>query len=340
MDAATRDDDARRAGATTTAIDGDDDDDGTRATTTTTTTTTTTATAVKTPTGRDDGDDGFCPAWTRRGRGTIASAAWRRPALAACSLEDFTFDLMRFHQERGRDWEQCWANLDRVVGRTGAPLDCLHLYRQVCSLGGFASRTSAKERIKAAEIFRNMFNHYENHTMTDCGNRMLTAYENYFLEYEAAHEEDLTRGTCGNCGGGIQTSIGTVADLLHECVGCERMFHGRCQPPEVFPPIHGEGKNAGCSTRIVCFECRAGGAYAASTKLLRDEREDADSYQTRLYECVARRGRRYKSSYVRPTRAIDEGTRAIDEGTRAIDEDAKPPSPTGNDPDDGSKMDD
>ena len=325
MDAATRDDDARRAGATTTAIDGDDDDDGTRATTTTTTTTTT-ATAVKTPTGRDDGDDGFCPAWTRRGRGTIASAAWRRPALAACSLEDFTFDLMRFHQERGRDWEQCWANLDRVVGRTGAPLDCLHLYRQVCSLGGFASRTSAKERIKAAEIFRNMFNHYENHTMTDCGNRMLTAYENYFLEYEAAHEEDLTRGTCGNCGGGIQTSIGTVADLLHECVGCERMFHGRCQPPEVFPPIHGEGKNAGCSTRIVCFECRAGGAYAASTKLLRDEREDADSYQTRLYECVARRGRRYKSSYVRPTRAMDEG--------------AKPPSPTGNDPDDGSKMDD
>jgi|TARA_B110000008_G_scaffold278228_1_gene321425 hypothetical protein len=233
---------------------------------------------------------------------------------------------MRFHQERGRDWEQCWANLDRVVGRTGAPLDCLHLYRQVCSLGGFASRTSAKERIKAAEIFRNMFNHYENHTMTDCGNRMLTAYENYFLEYEAAHEEDLTRGTCGNCGGGIQTSIGTVADLLHECVGCERMFHGRCQPPEVFPPIHGEGKNAGCSTRIVCFECRAGGAYAASTKLLRDEREDADSYQTRLYECVARRGRRYKSSYVRPTRAMDEG--------------AKPPSPTGNDPDDGSKMDD
>ena len=207
MDAATRDDDARRAGATTTAIDGDDDDDGTRATTTTTTTTTAaTATAVKTPTGRDDGDDGFCPAWTRRGRGTIASAAWRRPALAACSLEDFTFDLMRFHQERGRDWEQCWANLDRVVGRTGAPLDCLHLYRQVCSLGGFASRTSAKERIKAAEIFRNMFNHYENHTMTDCGNRMLTAYENYFLEYEAAHEEDLTRGTCGNCGGGIRTS--------------------------------------------------------------------------------------------------------------------------------------
>lgn len=73
----------------------------------------------------------------------------------------------------------------------------------MCLLGGFASRTSAKERIKAAEIFRNMFNYYENYMMMDCGNCMLMVYENYFLEYEVVYEEDLMCGMCGNCGGGI-----------------------------------------------------------------------------------------------------------------------------------------
>ena len=44
----------------------------------------------------------------------------------------------------GRDWEKAWAALDRVFSRTGAPFDPLHFYRQVCAVGGFVSRESAR----------------------------------------------------------------------------------------------------------------------------------------------------------------------------------------------------
>ena len=39
------------------------------------------------------------------------------------------------------------------------------------------------------EIFRDMENHYENHTYTDIGTLLLNVYEEYLLSYEKTHEQ-------------------------------------------------------------------------------------------------------------------------------------------------------
>ena len=49
------------------------------------------------------------PVVSRGTRPASASTTWRRPALAKCSLEDFMYDFMMFHERRGRDWEKAWA---------------------------------------------------------------------------------------------------------------------------------------------------------------------------------------------------------------------------------------
>jgi len=254
----------------------------------------------------------FCPpieASARVNRGTARHDRWTRPEIRECSYEDFMLDLMRFHHARGRDWELCWSNIDRVLARTGAPFDCLHFYRLMCSLGGFGgSRESAKARIRMTELFTCLFNHYENHTMTDVGNRLLTVYEQYFLEYEMANEEDVSGGTCRACGGGVYHGEPTGSGLLHVCMFCRHQYHRGCQPPYRFHESFGTGKDAGCSQMFCCQACFSKADISMCTAIERlqaKQQEDALHYYQRLYECVARRGRKYKDSYVLPTRKED-----------------------------------
>jgi hypothetical protein len=240
--------------------------------------------------------------------GTIIDHSWTRPRLVKCSMEDFMFDFMRFHHTRGRDWEQCWANLDRLMSRTGKPCDPCHFYKQVCAAGGFQSRESAKLRIRATEIFKNLHNYYDNHTMTDVGNRLLSMYEDYFLEYEQANEEDVSRGVCSSCRGGAFPGPGS-SGVLHECMTCLHLYHGHCQPPEIFPKCFGKGCNAGVSMQIVCSKCVVRSVTQETVNVMHAKQNyEAQTYYVRLYECVARRGRTYKASYVRPTRMEDTTT--------------------------------
>lgn len=240
--------------------------------------------------------------------GTIIDHSWTRPRLVQCSMEDFMFDFMRFHHTRGRDWEQCWANLDRLMSRTGKPCDPCHFYKQVCAAGGFHSRESAKLRIRATEIFKNLHNYYDNHTMTDVGNRLLSMYEDYFLEYERANEEDVSRRVCSSCRGGVFPGPGS-SGVLHECMTCLHLYHGNCQPPEIFPKCFGKGCNAGVSMQIVCSKCVVRSVTLETVNIMHTKQNyEAQTYYVRLYECVARRGRTYKESYVRPTRMEDTTT--------------------------------
>ena len=210
------------------------------------------------------------------------------------------YDFMMFHERRGRDWEKAWAALDRVFSRTGAPFDPLHFYRQVCAVGGFVSRESAKERVRGTFVFQNMHNYYENHTMTDCGNRLLTAYELYFLGYERAHPEDVPRGACRSCGGGIYSCIVDKRDvgIMHECFHCEFMYHERCQPPERFDVFINKGKNAGCTSTFLCWGCAriydvmGGQGVRAIEKYAQSEREEFETYYERLYGMLSRRAAR------------------------------------------------
>lgn len=265
------------------------------------------------------------PAASRGTRRASASTTWRRPALAKCSLEDFMYDFMTFHEMRGRDWEKAWAALDRVFSRTGSPFDPLHFYRQVCAVGGFVSRESAKERVRGTFVFQNMHNYYENHTMTDCGNRLLTAYELYFWEYERAHPEDVTRGACRSCGGGVYSCIVDKRDvgIMHKCFHCQFMYHERCQPPERFDVFINKGKNAGCTSTFLCWGCARMyammGAHGvrAIEKYAQSEREDLDTYYERLYGMLARRGRAYSASYVKPTQKEKEPVPPTDVKTEA-----------------------
>ena len=240
--------------------------------------------------------------------GTVIDHSWTRPRLVECSMEDFMFDFMRFHHTRGRDWEQCWANLDRLMSRTGKPCDPCHFYKQVCAVGGFRSRESAKHRIRVTEMFKNLHNYYDNHTMTDVGNRLLSMYEDYFLEYEQANEEDVSRGVCTSCRGGAFPGPGS-SGVLHECMACLHLYHGNCQPPEIFPTCFGKGCNAGVSMQIVCSKCVVRSVTEQTVRTMHEKQNyEAQTYYVRLYECVARRGRTYKTSYVRPTRMEDTTT--------------------------------
>ena len=254
----------------------------------------------------------MCPEKSTRAKkfGTIKDDNWVRPSLEECSIEDFMFDFMRFHHKQGRDWEIVWSAMDRVMIRTGKPMDCLHFYKQVCALGGFISRAHAKQSFRIMSIFEQMFNYYDNHTLTDIGNRCLTAYEDFFLEYEDEHPEDKAFGKCSLCRGGSYQGTNQVNGLLHVCITCERLYHKCCQPPHRFASCCNKGCFAGVPMAFVCNKClTTPGEEVEMTKIDEQMRmrhwEDSGTYYVRLFELVARRGRRYNASYVPPTRAVE-----------------------------------
>jgi len=78
-------------------------------------------------------------------------------------------------------------------------MDALGFYKEICARGGFVNRESAKKRIKMPDVFKQLHNHYVNHTYTDIGNNLLNTYERYFLAYEHAHPEDVPDARCVTC---------------------------------------------------------------------------------------------------------------------------------------------
>ena len=252
----------------------------------------------------------LCPEKSSRARkfGTIKDDNWVRPPLEECSMEDFMFDFMRFHHKQGRDWEIVWSAIDRVMIRTGKPMDCLHFYKQVCALGGFKNRNHAKQSFRIMNVFEQLFNYYDNHTLTDIGNRCLTVYEDFFLDYEIENEEDRAYGRCSLCYGGIYQGTKHMAGVLHTCISCEKFYHKHCQPLHRFASCINKGCFAGVPMMFVCNAC----VLTADKELIKlDEElrlkswEDSGTYYVRLYELVARRGRRYNASYQPPTRAVE-----------------------------------
>ena len=113
--------------------------------------------------------------------GTALTSDWQRPPLSECTPEDFMLDFLRFHDRRGDDWEVVWDLLDNSLRRSGRPMDCLALYKEICHRGGFRDRASAKKRIKMPHVFQSLHNYYEHHTYTDIGNNLLNTYERFFL---------------------------------------------------------------------------------------------------------------------------------------------------------------
>ena len=92
-----------------------------------------------------------------------------------------------------------WDVLDNSLRRSGRPMDALGFYKEICARGGFVNRESAKKRIKMPDVFKQLHNHYVNHTYTDIGNNLLNTYERYFLAYEHAHPEDVPDARCVTC---------------------------------------------------------------------------------------------------------------------------------------------
>ena len=133
-------------------------------------------------------------------------------------------DFMRFTDSQGDDWEVVWDILDNSLRRSGRPMDALGFYKEICWRGGFVNRESAKKRIKMPDVFKQLHNHYVNHTYTDIGNNLLNTYERYFWAYERAHPEDVSNQRCVTC---EQDRVEKPGQMLR-CDGCGDWHHAEC----------------------------------------------------------------------------------------------------------------
>lgn len=240
------------------------------------------------------------------------STGWRRPPLSRCTPEDFMLDFMRFTDSQGDDWEVVWDILDNSLRRSGRPMDALGFYKEICWRGGFVNRESAKKRIKMPDVFKQLHNHYVNHTYTDIGNNLLNTYERYFWAYERAHPEDVSNQRCVTC---EQDRVEKPGQMLR-CDGCGDWHHAECA---AFDPTD-SGIVRGVVeivTSFVCVRCRDAARKDPkrliafeSERVTREDLEDrmkhrAEENFTRHLAMQRRRGRRYDPSFVRPTRDPD-----------------------------------
>ena len=221
-------------------------------------------------------------------------------------------DFMRFTDSQGDDWEVVWDILDNSLRRSGRPMDALGFYKEICWRGGFVNRESAKKRIKMPDVFKQLHNHYVNHTYTDIGNNLLNTYERYFWAYERAHPEDVSNQRCVTC---EQDRVEKPGQMLR-CDGCGDWHHAECA---AFDPTD-SGIVRGVVeivTSFVCVRCRDAARKDPkrliafeSERVTREDLEDrmkhrAEENFTRHLAMQRRRGRRYDPSFVRPTRDPD-----------------------------------
>ena len=255
------------------------------------------------------------------------STGWRRPPLSRCSPEDFMLDFMRFTDSQGDDWEVVWDILDNSLRRSGRPMDALGFYKEICWRGGFVNRESAKKRIKMPDVFKQLHNHYVNHTYTDIGNNLLNTYERYFWAYERAHPEDVSDARCVTC---EQDRVEKPGQMLR-CDGCGDWHHAECA---AFDPTD-SGVVRGVVeivTSFVCARCRdaarrdpKGCIAFESERVTRTELETrmkrrAEVNFDRHLAMQRRRGRRYDPSFVRPTRDPDAVARTTTTTTGKYDD--------------------
>ena len=244
------------------------------------------------------------------------STGWRRPPLSRCTPEDFMLDFMRFTDSQGDDWEVVWDILDNSLRRSGRPMDALGFYKEICWRGGFVNRESAKKRIKMPDVFKQLHNHYVNHTYTDIGNNLLNTYERYFWAYERAHPEDVSNQRCVTC---EQDRVEKPGQMLR-CDGCGDWHHAECA---AFDPTD-SGIVRGVVeivTSFVCVKCRDAARKDPkrlitfeSERVTREDLEDrmkhrAEENFDRHLAMQRRRGRRYDPDFVRPTRDPDASER-------------------------------
>ena len=74
----------------------------------------------------------------------------------------------------------------------GAKLDLFGLYRSVASRGGFPTRETRAKLNWTKDVFPDLNNYTENHRATSAGHDLIGHYQNYLLEYEEAHPDDIT----------------------------------------------------------------------------------------------------------------------------------------------------
>ena len=96
--------------------------------------------------------------------------------------------------------EVVWDILDNSLLLTAADAGCAgFLQGDLLARRLGVNRESAKKRIKMPGVFKQLHNHYVNHTYTDIGNNLLNTYERYFWAYERAHPEDVSDARCVTC---------------------------------------------------------------------------------------------------------------------------------------------
>mmetsp|Transcript_11693 Transcript_11693/g.18821 ORF Transcript_11693/g.18821 Transcript_11693/m.18821 type:complete len:366 (-) Transcript_11693:11-1108(-) len=186
------------------------------------------------------------------------------PERQACDLERaFMVAFRASHVANGVDFDKLTSTLNRRLYRTKKPFDMFGLYCAVTSRGGFVARPVARRHLSMVEIFREMTNHYEDHTYTDIGTLLLNTYEKFFLQYEQAHPEDIAVSACSVCG---ETGADAAAGTWAECEECRARTHVACTKDGSATAIRLKGGKV----RFLCDTCcrgrKAAGAVAKSAR--------------------------------------------------------------------------
>ncbi|KAG2498011.1 hypothetical protein HYH03_004269 [Edaphochlamys debaryana] len=151
-------------------------------------------------------------------QGDLPGYTCRRPPLACCSEAQFYDDLTAFLALlRGKPIDR--ARFPEAV-LNGVSLDLFSLYREVVSRGGFRVGNGINWK---GQVFPRMRNWTESNKQTGVGNALKRHYQNYLMEYEAAHPEDVTLDRCVLCNGGDQGGTDWLC-----CDACENWVHLVC----------------------------------------------------------------------------------------------------------------
>jgi hypothetical protein len=149
-----------------------------------------------------------------------APLPWKssRPALPQCSEEAFLSDLIAFLTERqGRQIDP--RTFPEAI-LNGSKLDLFHLYKEVCSRGGYKVGNGINWK---GQVFPRMRNFTPNHRMTGVGNALKRHYQVFLLDYEQVHPDDVTGDRCGICGHGDEHGSDWIS-----CDDCDTWVHFSC----------------------------------------------------------------------------------------------------------------
>lgn len=117
----------------------------------------------------------------------VAPHGCSRVPLSECSEAEFLEDLVAFTAQRwGRPLDAARFPDAKLNGST---LDLYMLYREVVSRGGFRMGNAINWK---GQVFARMRNYTVNNRQTGIGTSLKKHYQNYLIDYEAAHPSDVT----------------------------------------------------------------------------------------------------------------------------------------------------